>query len=171
MEQKRWSFARVIDNLELGICGVMLCSMIGLQFIQVIARYGMGRSIGWAEELSRFCLLALVYISSAIGAKYNGHFRVTAHIKKFPRPVQFAFAIIAAAIWMAFNLVVIYYSVKYIQMMARRPQISGALLIDMRWIFAIIPLGFGLQVLRILQLWCRMIKSRDFTPLFYSGED
>ncbi|MDL2272455.1 TRAP transporter small permease [Desulfovibrio sp. OttesenSCG-928-I05] len=171
MERKRWTLSSFLDNFELLLCSVMLCSMIGLQFIQVIARYGVGRSIGWAEELSRFALLGLVYISGAIGARYNTHIRVTAHIKKFPKPVQFAFGVAATLVWLAFNIIVVYYSVKYIQMMARRPQISGALLIDMRYIFALIPFGFGLQTLRILQLWYNMIKSRDFSPLFYSGED
>ncbi|SHN68163.1 TRAP transporter small permease [Desulfovibrio litoralis] len=162
---------KYLDNMELALCGVMLFSIIGLQFIQVIARFGFGRSIGWAEELSRFALLALVYISAAIGARYNTHIRVSAHLKKLPYSIRLACATLSSLIWLAFNLVVIYYCIEYIQMMARRPQISGALLIDLRWIFAIIPLGFALQSIRIIQLWVIMIKDRDFSPLFHAGDD
>ena len=160
-----------LRDFELIVCSIMLCSIILLQFIQVVGRYGFGRSISWAEELSRFALLALVYISAAIGARYGTHIRISAQLRVLPRGGRILCAALAALIWITFNGYVIWYSVELIETMARRPLISGALMWDMRWIYAIIPFGFALQIIRILELWLTMWRTGNFTPVLKSGED
>ncbi len=161
---------KFLDNIEMIICSIMLCSLVGLQFIQVISRYVFGSSISWAEELSRFALLALVYISSAIGARYGSHIRITAQLRPLSDKTKIFFGVLSTLVWIAFNCVVIWYSMKLIDGMAKRPYISGALLWDMRYIYAIIPLGFALQTLRLLQLWYLMIKHKNFTPVLHAGD-
>lgn len=161
---------KFLANIEFIVCSIMLCSIVGLQFIQVVGRYGFGRSISWAEELSRFALLALVYISSAIGARYATHIRITAQMALFPEKMRVFCAALSALIWIAFNCVVIWYSIELIESMGRRPFVSGALLWDMRYIYAIIPLGFALQILRLIQLWYVMITTKDFSLILRSGD-
>jgi TRAP-type C4-dicarboxylate transport system permease small subunit len=142
-----------LDGLEQGICGALLVGIVTLLFVQVIARYGMGQSISWAEEMSRFGLLALVYISAAIGARKGTHIRVTGHIKALPQPLRLVVLATADLIWITFNVIVIYQSVLLILGMNTRPLMSGALMLNMQWIFALIPLGFALQTIRLVQRW------------------
>ncbi len=162
------TFLRLLDNIEWAICGVLLLSIVGLLFIQVIARYGLGQSISWAEEMSRFGLLGLVYISAALGAKMGTHIRITAHLKALPPvPRVVAFAL-SDAIWLAFNIIVIYQSILLIDGMNRRPLVSGALLLNMQYVFALIPIGFTLQSIRLIERWYNVIVHR--APLLGGGE-
>ena len=144
---------RIFDGFEWAICGVLLVSIVGLLFIQVIARYGFGQSISWAEETSRFGLLGLVYISAALGAKMGTHIRVTAHLKLLPKVPQTMAFLLSDAIWMAFNVIVIYQSILLIYGMNERPLVSGALLLNMQYVFALIPIGFFLQSVRLIERW------------------
>lgn len=148
---------RFFDGFEWAVCGVLLVSIVALLFIQVISRYVFGQSISWAEETSRFGLLGLVYISAALGAKQGTHIRVTAHLKALPRvPRAIAFAL-SDAIWMTFNVIVIYQSILLIAGMNQRPLVSGALLLNMQYVFALIPIGFFLQSVRLIERWYHVI--------------
>ncbi len=159
---------RVFDEFETVICGVLLLSIVGLLFIQVVARYGLGQSISWAEETSRFGLLGLVYISAAIGAKKGTHIRITAHLKALPRvPMIIAF-LLSDSIWLAFNVIVIVQSVLLIDGMNERPLVSGALLLNMQYIFALIPIGFFLQSVRLIERWYHVIARG--APILGGGE-
>lgn len=153
-------FITLINNIETFISGVLLCSIVGLLFIQVVARYGVGKSISWAEELSRFGLLGLVYISAAIGAQKGTHIRISAHLKLLPPKLRLCVNILADLIWVAFNIIVIVESIKLIDSMNRRPLISGALMWNMQYIFALIPVGFGFQTIRVLQRWVLIATGR-----------
>lgn len=148
---------RIFDGFEWAVCGTLLVSIVALLFIQVIARYGLGQSISWAEETSRFGLLGLVYISAALGAKQGTHIRVTAHLKSLPRVPRTAVFVLSDSIWLAFNVIVIYQSILLIHGMNERPLVSGALLLNMQYIFALIPIGFFLQSVRLLERWYHVI--------------
>jgi TRAP-type C4-dicarboxylate transport system permease small subunit len=147
----------VLDGFEWTVCGVLLVGIVALLFIQVIARYGFGQSISWAEETSRFGLLGLVYISAALGAKKGTHIRVTAHLNFLPKAIRTLVFFLSDSIWLAFNLIVIYQSILLIDGMNQRPLVSGALLLNMQYIFALIPIGFFLQSVRLIERWYHVI--------------
>lgn len=152
-------FKKIIDNLESIFCSILVCWLVILLFIQVIARYFFGSSISWAEEISRFSLMALVYISASIGIKDNKHIRITAHLKYLPSFIQMILRVLSESIWFVFNIFVIYLSSNLIISMAERPLISGALMLDMRYVFAIIPIAFFIQTIRLVQRWYLDIKG------------
>lgn len=152
---------KILDGFETAICGALLVSIVGLLFVQVIARYGFGQSISWAEEMSRFGLLGLVYISASMGAKQGTHIRITAHLKMLPpvpRVIVFAFSDL---IWLSFNVIVVYQSILLIYGMNTRPLVSGALLLNMQYVFALIPIGFFLQSVRLIERWWRVVAYGD----------
>ena len=148
---------KILDNFEWIICGALLLSIVGLLFIQVISRYGFGQSISWAEETSRFGLLGLVYISAALGAKKGTHIRVTAHLNLLPPLLRKAVFAFSDLIWLSFNIIVVYQSVLLIDSMNERPLVSGALMLNMQYVFALIPIGFFLQSVRLIERWWRVI--------------
>lgn len=148
---------RILDNVESAICGLLLVGIVGLLFIQVIARYGLGQSISWAEETSRFGLLGLVYISAALGTKEGTHIRVTAHLKALPKTLRSIVFALSDSIWLAFNIIVIYQSILLIYGMNTRPLVSGALMLNMQYVFALIPIGFTLQSIRLIERWYRIV--------------
>lgn len=145
----------IFNNIEEILASFLLLLLVTLMFLQVLARYLIGHSITWSEELLRFTFLAMVYIASAMGAKYGKHFRVTALVMILPNAVQKIFNYLQYIIWIGFNLFVIYYGFKFVFDMTSRPQISPALDLDMRYVYVIMPIAFIFQTIRLLQrlLW------------------
>ena len=143
----------VFNNFEQVTCGILLSLIMFLLFSQTILRYFFGQTFAWSEELSRFAFLALVFISSSLGVQKSAHIRVTAHIDLLPKKAKLLLSILTDIIWIIFNIVVIQQGYKLIDQMATLPLRSAAMMWDMRFIFILIPLGFLLQTIRILQSW------------------
>lgn len=148
-----------LDSIEQVLCNGIMVSLVLLLFVQVIARYVFSFSISWAEEMSRFCLLAFVYISSSLGVKNRNHIRVTAHLKLLPQKAQAGVFVLSELVWFAFNLFVIVESIRLIIAMGDMPMITASLMIDMRYIYAIIPFGFVLQCIRMIQNWQHDLRN------------
>lgn len=146
-------------NFEEALCGLLLVAVMAMLFGQVAVRFLFGDGLTFSEELSRFMFLYLVYFGASLVALKGAHVRVTAHLQFFPRPVQLAFLLFSDLLWIGFNLVVIYQGFRLIDSMALRPVVSGALLIDLRYVYVATPLGFTLMTFRIIQRWVRHLRG------------
>ncbi|MCH5276313.1 MAG: TRAP transporter small permease [Desulfovibrionaceae bacterium] len=149
------------DNLEEYLCCVLLAVIVTLLMIQVLFRYVGGHSIAWSEEVCRFTFLYLVYFAASLATHKNAHIRVTAQLKLLPRFMQILLLFITDVIWLTFALIVLYVGTEFIIGMSRRPMISGALMLDMRYINAAVPLAFALQAIRVIERWARILLGRD----------
>lgn len=140
------------------LCGVLLVGIMSMLMAQVIVRFFFGHGLTFSEELCRFSFLYLVYFAASLVASKGAHIRVTAHTQKFPTPLRIALLMIADLCWIGFNITVIYQSSLLIDSMANRPMLSGALLIDLRYVYFAVPAAFALQTFRILQRWYRHFR-------------
>ncbi len=147
------------ENFEDVLCGILLVSIMSLLMIQVIVRFVIGYGVTFSEELSRFMFLYLVYFAASLVALRGGHIRVTAHLKFLPRSYQLVARAVSDVLWIGFNLVVLWQSTKLVMSMASQPMRSGAMLIDMRFVYIALPLSFALITFRILQRWVRYYRG------------
>ena len=152
-------------NLENVISGISLLVIIAMMFTQVMIRFIWGSGLAAAEELSRFSFLILVYFGSSFAAARCAHIRVTAHLKYLPPWMMYTALLLGDILWLCFNGIVIYQGCSLIAGMAQRPMISGALLWDMRPIFAIVPVTFALQVIRVIQVWFKHFTHSKNDPM------
>jgi len=141
------------------ICGVLLLTVMSMLMAQVFVRFVFGHGLTFSEELTRFAFLFFVYISASLVAMKGMHIRVTAQMKLLPRKAAIGMYVLADIAWLTFNAVVIWQGAKLIQSMAVFPKISGGLLIDLRYIYIILPIAFALQSLRIMQRWYRFSRG------------
>ena len=140
-------------------CGVLLLVVMSMLMAQVFVRFVFGHGLTFSEELTRFCFLFFVYISTSLVAMKGMHIRVTGQMKLFPRKAALGLYALADTSWLTFNAVVIWQGAKLIQSMATFPMISGGLLIDLRYVYVILPVAFALQSLRIMQRWYRFSRG------------
>ena len=49
------------------------------------------------------------------------------------------------------------------------PMVSGALMLDMRYVYAAVPIAFTLQAVRLVERWWRIFTKRD--PLVVPSEE
>lgn len=152
------------ENLEDYMCCGLLAAIVSLLMAQVLYRYIGGRAIAWSEEVSRFLFLYLVYLAASLATVKNLHIRVTAHLKFLPRVLQIGL-LLTDVLWLLFCIIVVYQCVLFIESMQTRPMISGALMLDMRYVYFAVPFAFTLQSIRLIERWWRIATKRDAVML------
>lgn len=64
---------RTLELIEATLSVFLVLSIVALTALQIVARYGMSSPFTWTEEMSRFALIALTFIGSALISGTRGH--------------------------------------------------------------------------------------------------
>jgi len=142
---------RYIDHFEEVVSSSLLITVVVLMFSQVVLRYVFGKSLAWSEEVAQMAFLCMVYVATALAAKQGAHIRVTAHLKYLPKTIRNLMILAGNILWILFDMVVVWQGIVLVQSMVEHPMKSAALEWDMAPLFAVIPLAFALQIIRIIQ--------------------
>lgn len=114
-----------------------------------------------AEELAVFSFVGLLYFGSVLATREGKHFRVSAQFSLLPkRWHRWRFAL-GDALWLAFNLFVVWQGVELVRQTMQRSEPSLSLGIPMQYIYAIIPIAFGLTALRLVQTYFKGTQDRE----------
>ena len=148
-------------HFEDALCGVLLVGIMIMLMAQVVVRFAFGHGLTFSEELCRFSFLYLVYFAASLATAKNLHIRVTAQIKLLPRNGQILLLLLTDVIWLLFCAIVVKVGTEFIISMSNRPMVSGALMLDMRYVYAAVPLAFTLQAVRLVERWWRIFTRRD----------
>jgi TRAP-type C4-dicarboxylate transport system permease small subunit len=153
---------RFFDNLESYICQFLLSFFILLLFIQILLREIFSINISWGEELARFAFVWFVFFGASFAARLSAHNRVTFQFRWFSKKTQNYIEAFADAIWVLFNIVIIYKSITLIKSMLQYPYISPTLGWSMAYIYMIFPLSFAAMTVRIIQVnYLKIFKGID----------
>lgn len=144
---------------------VFMTAVFVLLSIQIFFRYFMGMNFSWLEEVSRFCFVWAVYFGFIVAAEQDRHIRVSVQIMMLPPFWQRILLTVADIIWLGFNAVVIWFGVTYVAEMFQFPMISQTVGINLVWVQLIVPLGFALMSIRIVQTmirrWTQQVQVVD----------
>ena len=164
---------RQVDrHFEEAVCGVLLVCLMLLLGVQVVLRYGFGASISWHEEATRLLFVWFAYLGASLGVQREGHIRVTSFVQLLPAPwLRHAAVMVADALWLAFNLTVIVVAQDFFALSWQFRQASAALGIDTFWIQLIVPIGFALMSLRLVQLYAQWLRGRRAAPSMAELDD
>ncbi|ARC90604.1 C4-dicarboxylate ABC transporter permease [Rhodovulum sp. MB263] len=138
-----------------------MTAVVALLGFQVIARFGMGRSFSWLEEVSRFAFVWAVYFGFVIAAEGDRHIRVSLHLGLLPTKLRLVMLTLADLLWLGFNAVVIWYGYQFTVSMFEFPYISQTTGINLVWVQMIVPLGFAFMSIRILQVMVRRWQTGE----------
>ncbi|MCP5265481.1 MAG: TRAP transporter small permease [Burkholderiaceae bacterium] len=138
-----------LDGIEQTVANLCLASLVLILAAQVFFRYVLSIGLSWSEEVSRFLLVWFVYVSASLAAQKGTHIRVTVLTGWFPGG-QRACLLLADALWIFFNGVVVVAGVLLIRQMLQHPVYSTSLFLPMVWIYTVIPLAHGLMIYRIV---------------------
>lgn len=142
--------------------GVSLMTLVlVLLSMQVIGRYTLGWSFAWIEEVSRFAFVWAVYFGFVVAAEKDRHIRVSVQISFLPTHMQKILLTFADLIWLGFNATVIWFGTIYIKDMFDFPMISQTTGINIAWIQMIVPVGFFLLSIRVIQVMIRRWKNDE----------
>ena len=130
--------------------------------IEVIRRYAFGDSSAWGEMTARYAFVYMTYAAAAEGIRQKKHIRVDL-IDKIIKPKSMTLLNIYYDILVTIVAVlVIYYSLKLINVQLTFGIVMTAADINMAFAQAALPLGWALMLIRITQNW---LDSRNFNKL------
>lgn len=103
----------IVDKIVREICIFLMFVMLALVLLQVVSRYFLPVSLSWTEELARFTMLWLIFLSSSHIARISSYIRVTFIMDRQPTKVKQIFSVIIKTIvlftiahytWNCFNV-------------------------------------------------------------------
>ena len=156
------------QNFERFFCAFLLVLMVSCLAAQVFFRFVLNASLTWSEELSRFAFIWAVYMGAILGAKERIHIRVTATQLLLPPQYRRFMTMLADLVWVLVNLFFAYQGFLQVGHLMKFTYTSPALGWNMAYIYAIVPLGFMLMSVRILEGYWRDYERGGVAAL---GED
>lgn len=140
-----------LNHIESYICRTLLAVFVCLLFAQIVSRQVFGTSITWIEEISVILFVWFAYFGASYAAYLAAHNRVLFHLRMLPRKRARVIEAIGDAVWVAFNVIFIWYAIEYISSLKPfyKAQTLGW---QMKWLMAPMPVAFALMTVRILQV-------------------
>ena len=153
--------SKIWNNFEEYISAVAMVMMVSVLFAQIFNRYVLQGSITWAEEMSRFGFLWMMFLSSSLAAANRSHIRVTAQLLLLPKRFRIWVIVFADVIWVIFNVIVTYHSITMVINAFRFVYLSPSLKLNMAIMFLVIPFSFALMTIRIIVGYWRQFTGRE----------
>lgn len=161
MKLLKWLDENFEEFIMMVFCAIMACIMI----IQVAARYLFKASLSWSEELTRFMFIWSAFLSISYCIRKRLSIQITLLIDAFPFKVKYLVIMLVDVICLALYAYLTPQAISYLGQTITNGQLSTALRLPM-WVIYLAPcVGFGLSMLRSLQM-----LFLDF-KIFQKGEE
>ncbi|WP_299731045.1 TRAP transporter small permease [uncultured Tateyamaria sp.] len=102
--QPKTALGRIVNEIEETAIALILASMTILTFINVVLRYGYKTGLTWGLEAVSFLFAWLVLFGASYAVKVTAHLGVDAVINLFSPPVRRIIALVAAAIFVFYAM-------------------------------------------------------------------
>jgi TRAP-type C4-dicarboxylate transport system permease small subunit len=136
------------------------CICLGALFVVMITnaglRYCLQSGLNWSDELNQFLFVWMGFLAAAYTAGEDKHLNVTALIGMFPKTIQLFVRQVMNGIMIVFFLLYLPELITLLGQLA----ISNVMRIPLKYVYAILPVSFGLMSFHIA---CNMISDiREF---------
>lgn len=131
--------------------------MAAIVFYQVFTRYIMNDAAGWTEEISRYFLVAVVFIGASMSVRKNNHIQVDYFYRLMPKAMGRMLSIMVDVVRCLF----LGYATWLTWLLIQRIGSSRMAIVDLPvgWVFGAMLFGFALMFLRSLQVAWRHWKN------------
>ena len=132
---------------------------------EVIRRYMFNASSPWGEMTARYAFVYLAYIAAAEAIRLRKHIQIDLIIKNLSKRIRLIFDLYIDLLTTGLALLVIYYSVQVIKIQWQVDIVMEAADINMAFAHIALPIGWGLIILRISQVWIQRCRPSESSPL------
>ncbi len=152
---------RWVHRLEEGLIALLMALMTIITFAQVVARYVFAYSFGWALEMATFLFAWLIFLGMAYGVRVGSHIGVDALVKVLGPKTAKACGAVAALLCIVYSVILFIGGWEYVDKMYTLGIEAQDVPIP-QWVpRAVMPLGFGLLVIRFAEQFWRIVSGRD----------
>ena len=163
----KWLDLHFEETIMVILLALLSCAMM----LQIIARYVSGHSLPWPEEFCRYCFIWSVMLATSFCIRTNRMLKVDMVTTMLPEKVQKVLDLLAKLLCLAFCVIMFMPSVRAVAAtkIGANWQLSPAMRIPMRFIYLSAPVGFGLGILRSIQIL--VFAIRDFNKPMHAPAD
>ena len=141
----------VDDKLEVFIGAVFLALMVVFTTLQIVGRYLFSTPFPWTEEMTRYMFVWMVFISIGYAVKTGEHIRIT-FVRSLLRPgLRLYLDILCNIVCFGFSVICMFEGSKLLSIIRQGGQTAVSLPIPMWLLYLVMPLGFLLVCLRLVQ--------------------
>lgn len=152
------------ENLEKPILFIGMLAIILIITFQTAYRYvitdilGTTGSTVWAEESARYIFIWISYLAIPIAIKNRSNIRVDIVYDKLPQRFQKISWVVVDLLFLTLSGVIFFMGIEHIKMQLQMPQMTPGLQIPFFIPYLILPIGFGLMAIRVIQDLVRQVK-------------
>lgn len=159
-----------VNRLEEVLMGLLLAVMTLLTFTQVVLRYLFATGFVWSLEATTYCFAWLVLIGMAQGVRERSHIAVDLAVRKLAPDRRRLMALLAAGVCLLYAVLMLYGSVVFLDQLYLLGHDARDIPLP-RWALTLIlPLAFGLLLLRFMQITWAVYTGRQ-SSLGFGRED
>ncbi len=131
--------SNVLDQISIYAVVAIMAAMTAIVFVQVIYRFVLNNALSWPEEISRYMMIWVCFLGSAIAVKRGEHIGVTFIRERIPAKAQVAVSLLVNICVLLFLGCTTYYGIQLAKNVAM--QRAPASRISMLWAYSSIPVG------------------------------
>jgi TRAP-type transport system small permease protein len=139
---------RALVAVERVVSVVLMAALAGLTLFQIVSRYVLATPFPWTEELARYSMVWLTFVSAALVMSQGRHIAVTAIGDRFGGRVRIAMYVFAHLLVVAVCVVLLTASREFIEAMGRIRAPASRL--PMSVVYGASTVGFALLGLHAL---------------------
>ena len=152
--------SRWLDHVEEAFIAIALAVMTLLTFVQVILRYLFHTGIVWSLEATTYSFAWLVVVGMAYGVRTHAHIASDLLMRSIRGPAQALVAVVALVLCLVYCALMAYGSASFVAGLYALGHDAQDIAVP-RWLLAtVMPVGFGLLALRLLQAGWRYFVPR-----------
>lgn len=140
---------------------ILLASLLIVVCVGVVDRYLLKTGITWTEELARYLLIWVSFISAAIATYKSRHFRVKILVNLLPRALNRTVMTLMNLLALAVLAVVFVRGIDVALVLAA--QRSPAMEVQMNWIFFSLPVSVAAMMLFLVDETLDIIQATPRT--------
>ncbi|SFD94244.1 TRAP transporter small permease [Roseivivax sediminis] len=162
-------FRAIEANFERYLLAGILLGLVAILAAQVVFRYLVGSPLVWSEELARYLLVWCTFVGVSLAVREGRNISVDLLPVLAGARWMRAFGVLALVGSAIFFALMVWYSVPLTQRIARIGQTSPGLGIQMWIVYAAVPVGMSLALLRAIQALFGIVRG-DPVPGLDEGE-
>jgi TRAP-type transport system small permease protein len=140
----------VLDAIAAWAIVGLLSAMVLVVSTQVLLRYGVNGSIGWADEVSRLCFVWTIFLAIPLGIRSGVHIGIELVTERLPPLLRIPLARMVAVIGAAMMALVAWQSL--LLALDQRDEMMSSLSWSSSWFIVPLALGCGHAMLHLIRL-------------------
>ncbi len=161
-------FYRLLSRAVEGLIVLAATTLVTIVTTEVVLRYGFKHSLIFTEELSRYLMVWIVFLGSALAVRDGAHIHINFLIKRFNQRTQKWLRLSAHALTLVFLVFVAIEGIKILPQQLY--QMCITINLSLFYFYLAIPVGSILMIIFLLPTFKDILKEKNSAAATDEGE-